>query len=191
VNYGPRTTAYITLDDGVYEFTLAGQSQWICSRENLKVKPESKLFSPANLRAAQEVEGYGNLVDYYMKKKYTLRYTGGLVPDVCQQFTKGQGIFINPTSEKSPAKLRLAFEAAPFGRLIEMAGGATSDGKSGASILDVKITAVDQRTALAIGSANEVQRFNEMVLGLGKTAAIEKKVEEVTVSEISEMALGA
>jgi len=196
VNYGPRTTAYITLDDGVYEFTLGAQSQWICSRENVKVKPDSKLFSPANLRAAQEVEGYGNLVNYYMENKYTLRYTGGMVPDVCQQFTKGQGIFINPTSEKSPAKLRLAFEAAPFGRLIEMAGGATSDGKTGTSILDVKITAVDQRTALAIGSANEVQRFNEMVLGLGKTApAIEKKIEEEvevsTMDSLPEMGLGA
>eukprot|EP00971_Amphidinium_carterae_P240364 4771882-Amphidinium_carterae.1 len=38
----------------------------------------------------------------------------------------------------------------------ELAGGKTSDGVSGSSILDVKIEAVDQRTALAIGSANEV-----------------------------------
>jgi len=37
------------------------------------------------------------------------------VPDVYQQFTKNQGIFTNPTSDKSPAKLRLAFEASPFG----------------------------------------------------------------------------
>ena len=33
--------------------------------------------------------------------------------------------------EVSPAKLRLAFEAAPFGRLVEMAGGKTSDGVAG------------------------------------------------------------
>ena len=37
----------------------------------------------------------------------------------------------------------------------------TSDGVTGGSILDVEITAVDQRTALCIGSANEVDRFNE------------------------------
>ena len=70
-------------------------------------------------------------------------------------------VFANPTSDSSPAKLRLAFEAAPFGLLVEKAGGKTSDGVTGGSILDVEITAVDQRTALCIGSANEVDRFNE------------------------------
>ena len=80
-----------------------------------------------------------------------------------QQFTKGQGIFTNPTSENSPAKLRLAFEAAPFGLLVEKAGGKTSDGVTGNSILDVQINGVDQRTALALGSKNEVERFNEML----------------------------
>jgi sedoheptulose-bisphosphatase len=75
------------------------------------------------------------------------------------------GIFTNPTSDKSPAKLRLAFEASPFGLLVEAAGGKTSDGVTGGSVLDVQINAVDQRTALAIGSKNEVDRFNSMVLG--------------------------
>ncbi|CAE8597045.1 unnamed protein product [Polarella glacialis] len=162
--YGPRTTVFMTLDDGVYEFTLGAGNKWICSRDRIQIKPDCKIFAPANMRAAQDVKGYDELLHYYMENKYTLRYTGGMVPDVCQQFTKLQGIFTNPTSAKSPAKLRLAFEAAPFGRLVEMAGGKTSDGVTGGSVLDVKITAVDQRTALAIGSANEVDRFNKMVL---------------------------
>merc|ERR1711918_201389 len=119
--------------------------------------------SPANMRASKEVEGYKKLIEHYMDNKFTLRYTGGLVPDVYQQFTKQQGIFSNPTSESSPAKLRLAFEAAPFGLLVEKAGGATSDGVTGGSILDVQINQVDQRTALCIGSSNEVARFNDMI----------------------------
>merc|ERR1712157_49511 len=126
--------------------------------------PDCKIFSPANLRAAQDVPGYKKLVDHYMLDRYTLRYSGGLVPDVYQQFTKGQGIFTNPTSKSSPAKLRIAFEAAPFGLLVEKAGGKTSDGVTGGSILDVKIEAVDQRTPLCIGSANEVDRFNDWVV---------------------------
>merc|ERR1719217_1896377 len=117
------------------------------------------------MRAAKEVDGYRKLIDHYMDKKFTLRYTGGLVPDVYQQFTKEQGVCSNPTSEGSPAKLRLAFEAAPFGLLVEKAGGKTSDGVTGGSILDVQINAVDQRTPLCIGSANEVDRFNATVLG--------------------------
>jgi sedoheptulose-bisphosphatase len=163
--YGPRTTAFMTLDDGVYEFTLGDGNKWICSREKIQIAKECKIFSPANLRAAQEVDGYAKLVDYYMTNKLTLRYSGGLVPDLCQQFTKKQGVFHNPTSKASPAKLRLAFEAAPFGRLVEMAGGKTSDGVTGKSVLETKIEAVDQRTALSIGSATEVDRFNEMVVG--------------------------
>lgn len=163
--YGPRTTVLVGLDNGVSEFTLAEGNNWICSRENIKISPDAKIFAPANLRSAQDLDGYQKLVDHWMSERYTLRYSGGLVPDVYQQFTKGMGVFANPTSKNAPAKLRLAFEAAPFGLLVEKAGGKTSDGVTGGSILDVKITAVDQRTALCIGSAKEVDRFNKMVLG--------------------------
>ena len=174
--YGPRTTVLVGLDDGVYEFSYGCTPDgcqlpdgtfepWICSRKQIKINEDSKIFSPANMRAGAEVAGYKKLMDYYMDNKYTLRYSGGLVPDVYQQFTKNMGIFTNPTSDKSPAKLRLAFEASPFGLLVEAAGGKTSDGVTGGSVLDVQINAVDQRTALAIGSKNEVDRFNSMVLG--------------------------
>lgn len=53
------------------------------------------------------------------------------------------------------------------GLLVEKAGGKTSDGVTGGSILDTKITGIDQRTPLCIGSSVEVDRFNEM-LGLVK-----------------------
>merc|ERR1712070_885002 len=124
-------------------------------------RKESKIFAPANMRAAQDVDGYKKLLDHFMENRFTLRYSGGLVPDVYQQFTKTQGVFCNPTS---PAKLRLAFEAAPFALLVEKAGGKSSDGVTGGSVLDVKITGIDQRTPLCIGSANEVDRFNKVVL---------------------------
>jgi len=174
--YGPRTTVLVCLDDGVYEFSygctpegcqLADGSfaPWICSRHHIQIQADSKIFSPGNMRSSQEVEGYKKLLDYYMDNKYTLRYCGGLVPDVYQQFTKTMGVFTNPTSDKSPAKLRLAFEASPWGLLVEKAGGKTSDGVTGGSVLDVPILAVDQRCAIAIGSANEVDRFNQFVLG--------------------------
>eukprot|EP00966_Prymnesium_polylepis_P094897 2197447-Prymnesium_polylepis.2 len=54
-NYGPRTTAFVTLDDGVYEFTLGvgGRDGWLCSRERVQIKKQSKIFSPANLRTAR------------------------------------------------------------------------------------------------------------------------------------------
>merc|ERR1719313_3323701 len=176
--YGPRTTVLVALDDGVYEFSYGCTPEgcqladgtwapWICSRSQIEISPDCKIFAPANLRATKELEGYRKLVDHYMANKFTLRYSGGLVPDVYQQFTKQQGVFSNPTSDSSPAKLRLAFEAAPFGLLVEKAGGKTSDGTTGGSVLDVKINEVDQRTPLCIGSSNEVDRFNEMVCMIG------------------------
>jgi len=172
--YGPRTTVLVALDDGTYEFSYGCTPEgcqlpdgtwepWICSREKIQIKPDCKIFSPANMRAAQDVPGYKRLLDHYMNNRFTLRYSGGLVPDIYQQFTKEQGIFSNPTSPSSPAKLRLAFEAAPFALLVEKAGGKSSDGVTGNSILDVQINSVDQRCAICIGSANEVDRFNEYI----------------------------
>merc|ERR1719159_1022019 len=192
-----QKTSLVALYDGVYEFSYGCTPEgcelpdgtfapWICSRAQITISEDCKIFSPANMRAAKEVEGYKKLIDYYMDKKFTLRYTGGLVPDVYQQFTKQQGVFSNPTSESSPAKLRLAFEASPFGLLVEKAGGKTSDGVSGCSVLDVQINAVDQRTALCIGSANEVDRFNEMICmvgGPGKGTQVPKKPESFFTDE--------
>jgi len=97
--YGPRTTVFMTLDDGVYEFTLGPGNQWICSQDKIRIKTDCKIFAPANMRAAQDVEGYAKLIDHYMTNKYTLRYSGGLVPDVCQQFTKKARSFHKPNLE--------------------------------------------------------------------------------------------
>lgn len=180
--YGPRTTVLVALDDGTYEFSYGCTPEgcqlsdgswhpWICSRHKIEIAPDCKIFSPANMRAAQDIKEYKQLIDHFMDERYTLRYSGGLVPDIYQQFTKEQGVFVNPTSENSPAKLRLAFEAAPFGLLVEKAGGKTSDGVTGGSILDVQINSVDQRTALCIGSAHEVERFNEKVVEKQPVAA--------------------
>jgi len=164
VLYGPRTTALVACDDGVYEFTCGTGNKWFASKEKIQIKAESKIFSPANMRAAQEDEGYNSLLKYWMDERYTLRYSGGLVPDVYQCFTKEMGVFANPTAAKSPAKLRVAFEVAPYGLLVEKAGGKTSDGVTGKSVLDIKIETVDQRTAACMGSSSEVDRFNSMVL---------------------------
>jgi fructose-1,6-bisphosphatase len=72
------------LPDGTFE-------PWICSRKQIKINEDSRIFSPANMRAGAELPGYKKLMDHYIDNKYTLRYTGGLVPDVYQQFTKNMG----------------------------------------------------------------------------------------------------
>ena len=77
--------------------------------------------------------------------------------DVHHILSKGQGIFANVGGKKYPdGKLRLVFECGPLAYLMEQAGGAASDGII--SILDKKITNIDQRSPIIIGSKNEVER---------------------------------
>ena len=91
----------------------------------------------------------------------TLRYTGGLVPDVTQLIVKGRGIFTSvPCADERP-RLRLLYEAIPMAFLLEKAGGASSDGET--SLLDIPVLDPDARTQVALGSAAEVRRFEEMV----------------------------
>ncbi len=72
------------------------------------------------------------MVSTWIKKGYTLRYTGGLVPDVAQIFIKGNGVLSNIGSKSHKCKIRALYEAAAVGYLIEKAGGRsiTQDKKS-------------------------------------------------------------
>jgi Fructose-1-6-bisphosphatase, C-terminal domain len=84
----------------VQEFVLRGE-HWAISRSDVKLGTrEPKIFAPANLRAAAENEAYRNQVAAWMAAKYTLRYTGALVPDVHHIVTKV--IAFNKCDELSP-----------------------------------------------------------------------------------------
>ncbi|XXG66395.1 hypothetical protein AAC387_Pa05g3883 [Persea americana] len=127
--YGPRTAYIIALKDapGTHEFLLLDDGKWQHVKDTYEIG-EGKMFSPGNLRATFDNPAYDKLINYYVREKYTLRYTGGMVPDVNQIIVKEKGIFTNVTSPTSKAKLRLLFEVAPLGFLIEKAGGFSSDG---------------------------------------------------------------
>jgi sedoheptulose-bisphosphatase len=156
--YGPRTTFVLATNNEVNEFTLQGNGVWQLTTAKLQITA-GKMFAPGNLRAITDHPGYRKLVEYWQTEKYTLRYSGGMVPDVNQILLKGKGVFSYPGSESAPAKLRLLYECAPLAKVIETAGGASSDGSE--SILQAKIEAFDQRIAVCLGSKNEVQRFEE------------------------------
>lgn len=163
--YGPRTTLFLTAGAGsvVWEVTLPGTVSGLmdsCVRE-VRFDKRGRLFAPANLRACADHEGYARLLAHYMDNRYTLRYTGGMVPDVTQLLVKGFGIFVSPVSEKAPAKLRLLYEAIPMALLIENAQGASSDGTQ--SLLEVPVQHCEQRTPVCLGSVEEVQRFEQFV----------------------------
>ncbi|KAH9615843.1 hypothetical protein KSS87_022834 [Heliosperma pusillum] len=162
--YGPRTTYVLALKDfpGTHEFLLLDDGKWQHVKETTEIG-EGKLFCPGNLRATYDNPDYDKLIQYYVREKYTLRYTGGMVPDVNQIIVKEKGIFTNVTSPTAKAKLRLLFEVAPLGLLIEKAGGYSSDGTK--SVLDKVIENLDDRTQVAYGSKNEIIRFEKTLYG--------------------------
>lgn len=161
VVYGSRTTVFIATrgwQRGVREAVLLSNGEWgVASVRSEMI--EGKLFAPANLRASGDNEGYRRLMDWYISQRYTLRYTGGMVPDVTQLYVKGFGVFVSPVSPRAPAKLRLVYEAMPMAFLTVMAGGCSSDGDK--SLLKREIEGCEQRTGVCLGSAGEVDRFEK------------------------------
>lgn len=154
--YGPRTTMVLSIGRGVQEFLLTKEG-WQFQAEMQTMQDGKKYFAPGNLRATQERKDYLKLVTEYMKEQYTLRYSGGMVPDVNHILKKGSGVFLYPGMPSAPqGKLRLLYECGPMAYLVEQIGGASSDGKR--SILDVKIETYHQRTPIFLGSSSEVKR---------------------------------
>jgi len=164
--YGPRTVFCLTLTNypGTHEFLLQDDGKWLHVKETTEIG-EGKMFSPGNLRATFDNPNYEKLINYYVGEKYTLRYTGGMVPDVFQIIVKEKGVFTNVTSESSKAKLRVAFEVAPLALLVEKAGGWSSGDGKPESALAIKIENYDQRTQVCYGSRDEVKRFEEYMYG--------------------------
>uniref|UniRef100_M4CG88 Uncharacterized protein n=1 Tax=Brassica campestris TaxID=3711 RepID=M4CG88_BRACM len=96
--YGPRTT-YVLAGKGfpgTHEFLLLDEGKWQHVKETTEIN-EGKMFSPGNLRATFDNSEYSKLIDYYVKEKYTLRYTGGMVPDVNQVRSSLALLLLNDT----------------------------------------------------------------------------------------------
>jgi len=153
--YGPKTTMMISLGQGLSEFSLI-EGEFVLTKDGLSVG-EGKMFAPGNLRICSERPEYLDLVNYWCKEGYTLRYSGGMVPDINQIMLKGYGVFTYPGSVSEPdGKLRLLFECAPIAYLMDQAGGVASDGK--VNILDKEVKDLEQRSAILVGSVLEVER---------------------------------
>lgn len=182
--YGPRVTIMLALNCNA---TVSGEmvcveltmfpSKWAVSKSCVRINPVAKTFAPGNLRATADNPNYKALVDHWIDKKFTLRYSGGLVPDVYHILTKGQGVLANASSVSAKAKLRLLFECAPIALIVEAASGASCVAPCEAgqeavpmSVLDVPISYLDKRIGVCFGSKDEVDRFRSHIFSDGKTA---------------------
>eukprot|EP00986_Skeletonema_menzelii_P020445 scaffold31178_cov154-Skeletonema_menzelii.AAC.11 len=172
--YGPRTTLIIALpsksrdgngqSDITFEVTLVkDRSHWEVSRPEVILKPSKKVFAPGNLRATNDNAKYDALVKHWISDRYTLRYSGGMVPDVYHMFAKSGGVFSNVSSEKARAKLRLLYEVAAMGLLVECAGGLTTHEFEDKSVLDFTVDDLDRRMGVCFGSKDEVQKYKDFM----------------------------
>ncbi len=155
--YGPRTTLFVALKGkGVHQYLLT-DGGFMLQKTELKIAEEGKYFAPGNLRACLKNPGYKRLVDFWLEGQYTLRYSGGMVPDINHILLKGKGVFTYPGYTDEPnGKLRLLFECGTMGFAIVEAGGAVSDGKI--SMMEKSIEAIDQRCPIIAGSVKEVEK---------------------------------
>jgi sedoheptulose-bisphosphatase len=177
--YGPRTTAIVALripscKDACFEvgFSDAPSNLGDASLEvihpaiQLQSPPfKTRYFAPANLRAAAEDPKYMGLITHFISQKYTLRYSGGLVPDIVHTLVKGHGVYISPVTAASMAKLRRLYELAPIALVVECAGGLALDAASGQRILEMKINDTDERGGLICGTKDEVEGVSNAFIG--------------------------
>jgi sedoheptulose-bisphosphatase len=160
---GPRTTAVVALRipggaPACFEVSLVdNEISVIRQTVQLQSQPKTRYFAPANMRAAAESPEYLELINYYITQKYTLRYSGGLVPDIFHALVKGHGVYTSPVTSKSPAKLRRLYELTPIALIVECAGGAAIDSADGSDVLDRPIRDTDERGGLICGSKDEVE----------------------------------
>ncbi|KAJ1336061.1 sedoheptulose-bisphosphatase [Microdochium nivale] len=166
--YGPRTTAIIAVriprkveatcfEVGISDDSGFNDAEIVRAEVKLSAPPfKTRYFAPANLRAAAEDERYMKLVTHYIESKYTLRYSGGLVPDVVHALVKGHGIYVSPVTSASKAKLRRLYELFPLALIVECAGGAAVDPASGERILGRTLEDIDERGGLICGTTDEV-----------------------------------
>ncbi len=154
--YGPRTSLVIAIGGKISEFILNDLGEYHISREEIVVFPDAKIFAPGNLRAVIERPKYGNVLKYFIENSRTLRYAGGMVPDINSILMKGNGIFTYPSHAAYPnGKLRLLYECAPMAYIMMAAGGKAVT-ETGEPILEIECTKLHQTTSIFIGSKNEV-----------------------------------
>lgn len=171
--FGPRTTAFVALRiPGVcaptcFEvgFSSIGDMQVVRPSVQLDSPPfKTRYFAPANMRAAAEEPRYMDLISRFVKDKYTLRYSGGLVPDVVHALVKGHGVYVSPVTEKSKAKLRRLYELAPVALLVECCGGVALDAGTGERVLERQVGDTDERGGLICGTGEDVEMVRKALL---------------------------
>ncbi len=159
--YGSSTILVYSCGKGVHGFTLDPDiGEFLLSHEDMKIPSRGKIYSVNEGNYQKWLTPMQRYIDHLREKDpddgrpYSSRYIGALVADVHRTLLTG-GIYLYPgEAEKPEGKIRLLYESAPMGYVVEQAGGSASTGTE--RILDIQPTAIHQRTPIAIGSRDDV-----------------------------------
>jgi fructose-1,6-bisphosphatase I len=169
VIYGSSTMLVYTTGQGAHGFTLdPSLGEFLLSHPNIRIPDTSRYLSVNDSYQDLWDEPVKKLMQYYRgvdgtRPAMNTRYVGSLVADFHRNLLGG-GLFAYPANKKNPkGKLRLLYEANPLAFVVELAGGAATDGKH--RILDIDPKELHQRTPLYIGSKSDVDAAKAMLSG--------------------------
>eukprot|EP00274_Cyanoptyche_gloeocystis_P008307 CAMPEP_0196655450 /NCGR_PEP_ID=MMETSP1086-20130531/5191_1 /TAXON_ID=77921 /ORGANISM="Cyanoptyche gloeocystis , Strain SAG4.97" /LENGTH=439 /DNA_ID=CAMNT_0041987761 /DNA_START=42 /DNA_END=1361 /DNA_ORIENTATION=+ len=158
--YSSSTMMVLSLGDGVNGFTLDPLiGEFVLTHPNIRIPEKGSIYSFNEGNS----DNWDKALQTYVKdlknpasgKPYSLRYIGSMVGDIHRTLLYG-GIFGYPADKKNPnGKLRLLYECAPMGFIMEQAGGLASTGTE--RILHVKPEKVHQRLPTFLGSKLDVE----------------------------------
>ncbi|MDT8368011.1 MAG: class 1 fructose-bisphosphatase [Longimicrobiales bacterium] len=163
VLYGSSTMLVYTTGSGVHGFTLDPEiGEFVLSHPQIRIpQPGAAIYSVNEGYEERWSEAQREVVTGLKRGEATggqlcsARYIGSMVADVHRTLLRG-GLFMYPADTRCPeGKLRLLYEAAPMGFLVEEAGGRASTGHG--RILDVEPTELHQRTPVYMGSTEMVE----------------------------------
>ncbi len=161
--YGPSTMLVYTIGTGVHSFILdPSLGEFILAQENIQIPEHGPIYSVNEGNFWQWDESIREYVRYvHSVDGYVSRYSGALVGDIHRILMQG-GVFLYPGTQKQPnGKLRLLYESAPLGWLIEQAGGKVSNGRE--NLLRVVPDHLHARTPLIIGSKRDVELVESFI----------------------------
>jgi fructose-1,6-bisphosphatase I len=168
VLYGAATAFVYTLGKAVDGFVLdQGIGEFLLTHPDIRCPESGGGYSINTGKSHLWEPGVVNFIHHLDEvspetgRPYTLRYSGALMADLHRILLEG-GIYCYPADKDHPqGKLRMLYEAAPLGFLVEAAGGRASSGRD--RIIKVPRRSLHQTTPLALGSASEVATYERFL----------------------------
>lgn len=163
--YGPQTILVLALDGRVDFFILDPvEGCFVLVRSGVRIAPDTAEFA---INASNRRHWSGAVRSYIDEciagangergQNFNMRWIGSLVAEAYRILVRG-GVFLYPADARPgyrEGRLRLLYEAHPMALIMEMAGGAASNGRT--RILDLSARTLHQHVPLIMGSPRAVR----------------------------------